>query len=389
MTRSGLYVMVLSLFLNSSLFSHEKSGQITDPIPEKKMINTSGTGRIIALTLLSGKNELFSLPENIIFNRELRNHLVELYARVEIGRISEEKDRQLNKYQRTENENRLQKRYLIIIFILLIVLGSLIFFYIRSKIRLNHKLKAVNTDLSVKKKRLAETLEDLSRSKIKYKTLVEYSPTGILYIDPKGNILEVNQKMLDILGSPHEEATKEINCLNYEPLRQIGLSAEIEQCLASGNRIFNENSYISKWGKQVFLRYFITPVKDAVGNINSLILTVEDITLSKVAEESLKESEVKYRMLVENSLQVIFIIQDGKIIFTNPRFEEVTQYSEEEMTRAGRSWLKMLVFPDDYKPAVRNVKNALRGDVFNPRTEYRYKKKDGTFSLDRNSGLCC
>ena len=45
------------------------------------------------------------------------------------------------------------------------------------------------------KGRTDPNLEELSRSETKYRNLIEYSPTGIIYLDKKGKILEVNKKM--------------------------------------------------------------------------------------------------------------------------------------------------------------------------------------------------
>jgi PAS domain-containing protein len=46
--------------------------------------------------------------------------------------------------------------------------------------------------------------------------------------------------------------------------------------------------------------------------------------------EVLKKSEEKYRMLVENSLQGLAIMQDGQFVFCNDRLAEITRFSVEE-----------------------------------------------------------
>ena len=57
----------------------------------------------------------------------------------------------------------------------------------------------------------------LEMSETKYRLMFSESPVGMMYLDKDGNILEVNQKMLDILGSPGVEATKAINMLTFPP----------------------------------------------------------------------------------------------------------------------------------------------------------------------------
>jgi len=58
-----------------------------------------------------------------------------------------------------------------------------------------------------------------------------------------------------------------------------------------------------------------------------------DISQRKHIEEALRESEKKYRTLVENANDAIFIVQDGVVKFPNPKTEELIGYCEEELTK--------------------------------------------------------
>ncbi len=57
----------------------------------------------------------------------------------------------------------------------------------------------------------------------------------------------------------------------------------------------------------------------------------EDRRGRRQAEEALKASEEKYRLLVENAMEAIFIAADGMLIFTNHRTTELSGYSQEEL----------------------------------------------------------
>ncbi len=59
--------------------------------------------------------------------------------------------------------------------------------------------------------------------------------------------------------------------------------------------------------------------------------TVEDITKRKDAEDALRASEEKYRLLFENATESILVAQDGRIKFVNPKFIKVTGYSETDL----------------------------------------------------------
>ena len=94
----------------------------------------------------------------------------------------------------------------------MLVFGVLVYFDIKSKMKANEKLKRTNAALTDQKSKLSDALTNLKKSETKYRNLVENSPTGILYIDAKGNVIEVNKQLLKILGSPGEEETNIINC---------------------------------------------------------------------------------------------------------------------------------------------------------------------------------
>jgi len=75
-----------------------------------------------------------------------------------------------------------------------------------------------------------------------------------------------------------------------------------------------------------------SPVKDKDGIILTYMGIARDITDHKLAEEALRESEEKYRLVVENAGEAITIIQDGMMKFVNPQVEDILGYSVKELT---------------------------------------------------------
>lgn len=319
----------------------------------------------------------YSLEKDSIYNKQFHNNLAEIQAKYEIDRFDRERAVLKQDSLTKGNEIRTQRIYLIIIFLLMVVFGILVYFDIRSKMKANARLKQINKDLSDQKEKLTVTLEALGKSEAKYKSLVENSPTGIIFIDSKGNILEVNRKILEILGSPSAEATRQINCLTFPLLQKVGLTDAIYKSIETREVIYNEAFYTSKWGKEVYLRYFITPITDRQNNVNNLIINIEDFTQKKQAEQLIIQSESKYRVLVENSLQAMLIIQDGRIIFANSRMQELCQYPISELTEKQEQWLKTIIHPEDFAKAARDIEVAIKRKKGPARNEYRFIRKDG------------
>ena len=62
-----------------------------------------------------------------------------------------------------------------------------------------------------------------------------------------------------------------------------------------------------------------------------ILASINDITDRKTDEEALRESEERYRQVVENANEAILVAQDGIIKFHNPKTEELSGYSAEEL----------------------------------------------------------
>ncbi len=77
------------------------------------------------------------------------------------------------------------------------------------------------------------------------------------------------------------------------------------------------------------------------------------------SEKVLKESEEKYRLLVENANEAIFVIQDGMLRFFNIKNIELTGYSKEELTSTP---FINFVHPDDREVAIGRYLKRIRGE---------------------------
>ncbi len=103
-----------------------------------------------------------------------------------------------------------------------------------------------------------------------------------------------------------------------------------------------------------------------------------DITEQKKEADDLRKSEEKYRMLVENSLQGLAIIQDSRIVFCNNTLAEITGYSMEELLSLSPNGVKALIHPDDQELIWQRYKDRVAGKSVPLRYEHRGIKKDGT-----------
>ncbi len=103
-------------------------------------------------------------------------------------------------------------------------------------------------------------------------------------------------------------------------------------------------------------------------------MTQIDITSQKQAEEELRESEEKYRVLVENASDAVIITQGGRFLFANPAIQAISGYSAEELLNVS---FYNLVHPEDRDMVLERHYQRLNGK--NPPASYsfRFHNKDG------------
>lgn len=106
-----------------------------------------------------------------------------------------------------------------------------------------------------------------------------------------------------------------------------------------------------------------------------MIGTAQDITESKRAQQALEEAEGKYRALVEQqSLVGIFMVDGDKVLYQNPRADEIFGYEPGELV--GRS-LQTLTADEDWPAAEREIGRIMSGEISVITLDFRGRRKDG------------
>jgi PAS domain S-box-containing protein len=97
----------------------------------------------------------------------------------------------------------------------------------------------------------------------------------------------------------------------------------------------------------------------------------------------LRESQIKYKEIVENSNDIIAVVQDGKLKFVNTKVFELTGYKEEEILDTPFS---NFIFPEDLAVIEQRYRNRLEGKGHAGTYPFRLLRKDGeAFWVEENS----
>ncbi|MGB3093590.1 MAG: PAS domain S-box protein [Candidatus Zixiibacteriota bacterium] len=173
--------------------------------------------------------------------------------------------------------------------------------------------------------------EALRESEERYRDLFENANDLIQSIDSSGMFEYVNKKWKEVIGYSDEEI-KKLNLTDILRKDQVPHCMELFRKVMGGETLDNvEAVFITKEGREIFVSGAINSrMKD--GKFVATRGIFRDITERKRAEEKLRESEEKYRTLVETAQEGIGITDpDENLTFVNQAFAELLGYTREEL----------------------------------------------------------
>ncbi|MHB1043382.1 MAG: PAS domain S-box protein [Eubacteriales bacterium] len=189
----------------------------------------------------------------------------------------------------------------------------------------------------------------------------------LVIVSPEGNIIKVNRQIEELLEYKEEE-------LLGKPLSKIVQEEKNKKVIARIKEslyIFcnYELTYKTKYGDYIPVNINSSTIKDETGDLVGVVIVGQDmrqtkqlqkeIAERKLAEEALRASEEKYRMVVENANEAIFVAQDGRFMFVNPKAEEILGYPKEDLL--SRPFAKF-IYPDDQEIFAIRDQGRLNGE---------------------------
>jgi len=221
------------------------------------------------------------------------------------------------------------------------------------------------------------TEEALRVTEDRYGHLFDAAADIIFEADAEGYFRYVNPETLRLFGYPKDEVIgrrfTEFIRPDYRPaILQHYYKQSSQGTLTS----YVEFPGVTKSGQEVWLGQNAWLVFDAKGQYTGMQAVARDITERHRAEDALRAAEAKYRGLVEQWLVGVYILQNDRLVYVNPKGADIVGYTEQELL--DMPWVYALLHEQDRALVIDQVSRLSAAEQAHVQLTVRGLRKDGT-----------
>jgi len=216
--------------------------------------------------------------------------------------------------------------------------------------------------------------EALAKSEQKYRELADFLPQTVYELDLNGNLIYMNKSGMVAFGLTDDDFGG--SALNSFIPSDRERMIENLKMTAIGKRgtPMNEYTAVHRNGTTFPVMIYGVPMVQNGITIGTRGMIV-DISDRKAMENALRESESKYKTLIENSQDGIFAIVEDRILFANNTFCKLIGYSQEELYHTSAA---SLIQSEDRIRGLAISERRKQGDHTTVNEIFRFIAKDGT-----------
>jgi len=225
------------------------------------------------------------------------------------------------------------------------------------------------TRLGLSEFRLSDSAEIARRNSLAMDSAIN----GLAILDAGGKYIYVNPAYARMIGNTNREALLGKSWREVSEARNVApVEPEIREALKLHGKWFGPLPMQHSDGTVVQTEMAITTLPDG-----GTICVSQDITQRVSAQRARAETEIKYRMLIEQVAAISYIAEigvNGQWYYISPQIETMFGYSAEEWLANSRDWIRYIPVEDHPTVLAAEEANA-RGERF--QAEYRIIRKDG------------
>jgi PAS domain S-box-containing protein len=186
---------------------------------------------------------------------------------------------------------------------------------------INEKLFAENRERRVAERERRSFEDQLQETSLLLEAMLNAIPDIIGVQDPHHRIIRFNKAGYEFFG------LNEADLIGKCCFELLGQESPCENCLTTRILVTSEPAQMEKYidSRDIWMDIRAYPIVDMDGRVMRIVEHWRDITMIKKSEASLIESEEKYRLLVENANEAIFIYQNNQFQFYNQKARETAR----------------------------------------------------------------
>ncbi|WP_428311427.1 PAS domain S-box protein [Hydrocarboniphaga sp.] len=221
-----------------------------------------------------------------------------------------------------------------------------------------------------------EQADALRDSETLLRSIFEYAPQAILVVDLRGNILRANDQAALIFGEPLQLLIGS----NVEHLIPDRLRARYRENLLEYFGSSNRGLARPQWpvhglrdGESFPMEVSMSHI--LVGGQQLVVAMATDISQRHLIEQSLRESDYRFRTIMENApIGMAIVALDGRWIEINQAVSDITGYSQGELLGMN---LQDITHPDDLAHDLDLMDQLMLGQIQKGQLEQRFEHKSG------------
>lgn len=197
--------------------------------------------------------------------------------------------------------------------------------------------------------------------------------------EPGPRIIYVNKAFTQITGYQPEEVLGKTPRILQGPKTDQAELHKVRTALSNWQAVTVEVVNYRKDGSEFWNEFSLVPVADTQGWYTHWIAVQRDTTGRKRVEQALRQSEERFRSLIENALDIIMILDpDGAIGYVSPSVEKVLGYAETDLVGAN---VIEFIHPDDWITTRDRLTNIMQDPELMRPIEFRYRHCDSSWRI--------
>jgi len=227
------------------------------------------------------------------------------------------------------------------------------------------------------------TQRELAESEALYRGLVEHQSELVSLAHPDGQLKYVNRAYAAFYGQEPDGMVGR-NLFEFVPKQEhAALLEHLRQVAATKQSATSENQVTLPNGEQRWLAWTNRALTDSDGRVTTIHSVGRDIDERVLAEQRLRESQARYRLLADNSADLIMLVgRDGQRFYVSPACERMLGFTPEEMLALNA---RDAIHPEDAE-RVLAILGTDEQMLANPTISYRTRRKDGSYLWVETTG---